>query len=300
MLLKQNLTLYRVIKITWRIDLAMIALCAIAYYVDTYIFPSLKIPGALPTLVGTALAFFIGFSNNEAYNRWWEARIIWGGLVNDSRTWARNLLFYTDKKDVEVRAICRRMIFRHIAFLYALKGALRKHAQDESYKQYLLEDEVDRIERHLNKPSAILDLQSDDLQYLSNRGVIDGFRFLTLNEMIKNFCDGMGKSERINNTVFPTQYIYFTRLFIWFLVVLLTMTLSQEIGPTAILFGWMIGFVFHATHTNGMSIMNPFEYEAPAIPLDSITRTIEINLLQTLEERNIPMPIEPVNGEFIL
>ncbi len=72
----------------------MICLCAIAYFVDINWLTSLKIPPALPTLMGTAIAFFIGFNNNQAYDRWWEARIIWGELVNNSREWARNLMAY--------------------------------------------------------------------------------------------------------------------------------------------------------------------------------------------------------------
>jgi len=71
-------------------------------------------------------------------------------------------------------------------------------------------------------------------------------------------------------------------------------------GPWSVFFGWIMGFVFHITHINGMSIMNPFEAEPPGVPITSITRTIEINMLQTLGEKNIPTPIMPVDDEYIL
>lgn len=299
MLLRPSLSLYRIFKITWKIDLMMIALCAIAYFVDTYWLPDFHIPAALPTLMGTAIAFFIGFNNNQAYSRWWEARMIWGSLVNNSRSWSRNLLEYTHTAN-DINSIQRRMVLRHIAFLYALKAALRKTKSDDFVK-YLSKEDAVFVVKFSNIPNAILDLQSADLQRLSAQQEIDGFRFLAMNDLVKSFCDDMGKSERINNTVFPTTYVYFTRLFIWILVILVTMAISESIGPSSIFFGWIIGFVFHTTHINGMSIMNPFEIAPPSIALNSITRTIEINLLQALGETDIPDPVAPErDGEYIL
>lgn len=300
MLLKQHLSLYRVIKLTWKVDLIMISLCSIAYYVDVYLTPHAHIPMMITTLMGTAMAFFIAFNNNQAYSRWWEARIIWGSMVNDSRSWARNLLAYSSLTENATEPIVKKMIFRHIGFLYALKTSLRK-IPDEDYKKFLSADDVQKINGSANIPNTLLDIQANDLQELSKLGIIDGFRFMQINGLLTNFCDSMGKSERINNTVFPTNYIYFTKLFIWLLVIFVTVTSSETIGPWSILLGWILGFVFHTTHINGMTIMNPFEISPACIPLNSITRTIEINLLQAMGEQNIPAP-EPAmhKGEYIL
>ena len=296
MLLKQRLSLYRVVKITWKIDLLMLALCTIAYFVDSKLLSDFHIPSSLPTLMGTAIAFFIGFNNNQAYSRWWEARTIWGGIVNDSRTWTRNLLAYSHDE-----ILAGKMIRRHIGFLYALKANLRKQKDDDHYTRFLTPADVAAVQHVANIPNAILDLQAYDLQQLSDNNKIEGFRFHALNETLTNFCDGMGKSERINNTVFPTTYIYFTRLFIWILVILTTMALSENISGWSIFFGWLIGFVFHTTHINGMNIMNPFEISPSCIPLNSITRNIEINLLQSMKETNIPLPESTMHrGEYIL
>jgi putative membrane protein len=277
----------------------MISLCAIAYYVDVYLTPEIHIPTMVTTLMGTALAFFIAFNNNQAYSRWWEARIIWGGIVNDSRSWARSLLSYTSD-DEDKNVLVRRMVLRHIGFLYALKTSLRK-VHDDEYKKFLSEEEAKKVKSFANTPNAILDLQANDIQLLSDYDLIDGFRFMQISGLLQNFCDHMGKSERINNTVFPTNYIYFTRLFIWILVVFVTVTSAENIGPWAILLGWVLGFVFHTTHINGMAIMNPFEITPECVPLNSITRNIEINLLQMLGETKIPSP-EPTmhGGEYIL
>lgn len=295
MLLKQNLSLYRVLKTTWKIDLVLIALCTAAYFIDTYLLKWVHIPATLPALIGTAIAFFIAFNNNQAYSRWWEARTIWGGLVNDSRAWARELIAHADDKEA-----ARKMIFRHISFLYALKSYLRR-VPDDKYKKYIPASDLPLVEKQNHLPNAILNLQSVDIQKLSQANKIDGFHFLALNELVRLHGENMGKSERINNTVFPTTYIYFTQLFIWILVVLTTMTLSEEIGPLAIFFAWVIGFVYHTTHSNGMSIMNPFELTPACVPLNSITRHIEINLLESLGEPNIPEPeMAMQHGEYML
>lgn len=303
MLIRRSLHLRQIVGITWKVDLLMLLLCTVAYYADTELIPEVNIPTALPTLMGTAIAFFIGFNNNQAYSRWWEARIIWGGLVNDSRSWARSLIAYgtahTGSDSGKISDDCRKMIHRHLGFLNILRTSLRNTSDDE-YKKYLTPQEIKVIERFANKPNAILEIQALAIEKLKRENVIDNFHFLTLTDLVRSFCDGMGKSERIKNTVFPTTYIYFTRLFIWVFVILLTMSISSSVGLSSIFFGWVIGFIFHITHINGLSLMNPFDNDPAGIPINSITRTIEINLLQALGEEGIPQPIESVKGEYVM
>ncbi len=303
MLLGKNLSLFRVLKITWKVDLLMIIFCGFTYIVDTYLLIGFQLPIAYPALMGTAIAFFIGFNNNQAYDRWWEARTIWGELVNNSREWARSMIAYcsipSDGTTETVKGYQQKMVFRHLAFLYALQSSLRKMNHSE-YEKYLTVQEAESIKHVTNKANAILDIQSRELEKMANEKIVDSFRYYALANLIRSFGEGMGKSERINNTVFPTVYVYFTRLFSWMFVILLTMSISVSVGPWSILFGWLMGFVYHTTHINGMSIMNPFEYAAPGVPITSITRNIEIDMLQTLGEKDIPEPITSVNNEYIL
>lgn len=192
------------------------------------------------------------------------------------------------------------MILRHIGFLYALKDSLRKE-KSGAFRAFLSEEDIRQVENTSNIANATLDLQAADLNMLRSSGLIDGFRFLSLNELLVKLCTQMGQSERIKNTVFPPGYIYFTRLFIWIFVMLTTMGLAESMGALSIFFGWVIGFVFHATHITGMTIMNPFELEASGIPLNSIVRTVEINLLQSMGNRETPLPVQPSkDGEYIL
>lgn len=295
MLVKKNLSFYQVLSYTWKIDISMIFFCSLVYVIDQYIFIKTVLPIAYPSLMGTAIAFFIGFNNNQAYGRWWEARIIWGGLVNDSRSWARSLIAYSSNQ-----VLAERMIRRHLAFLYTLSTSLRRDEVDTSYAEYLTPFELSSLEPRYNRANQILQHQATDLHELHQSGAIEEFVFANLNTLLQNFCDGMGKSERINNTVYPITYVYFTQLFIWLFIALITMSTSQLIGGLSVVLGWLMGFVFNAIHINGMNLMNPFSDNPSGVPISSITRNIEINLLQMLKSPQIPEPVQVINGEYIM
>ncbi len=302
MLIKHNLRLTRIVLATWKTDVFLALTCVSVYYIHQYIPNSIPIPATLVTLLGTAIAFFVGFNNNQAYDRWWEARTIWGALVNDSRSWARFILSNTvagSLSSEEFTQIKRQLILRHIGFVYALKENLRRSTEGY-FKKLLPDSEVATVTQQLNVPNAILTCQAKDLQALSNVQAIDQFRFLQLTNLLTAFTDHMGKSERIRNTIYPPSYIYFTRLFIWVLVVFVTLVLIEPIGTWSIPIGWIIGFVFHSAHINGMGLVDPFDEIPTGISLNQIARTIEINLLQMLGEKDIPEPTKPVNDEYVL
>jgi putative membrane protein len=303
MLIVQNIRLSRILRNTWQIDIVMIVSCTVAYFAREFLIKhQFELPSIIPTVLGTAIAFFIGFNNNQSYDRWWEARKIWGALVNDSRSWARCIISYISRNEMDIQQfneLKNRLVRRQIAFLYALKAKMRD-AVDENYHQYLDEKDILEINTHTNIANAILTLQSRELQQLSTDGRIDGFRFIEMNQLLIKFSDEMGMSERIKNTIFPTTYNYLTKVFIWLFVVSLTLVISQFAGLWSIFLGWLVGFVYVSTQINGMSLVDPFDNNSSGIPLNQITRTIEINLLEMIGAENIPKPVKPINGEYIL
>jgi len=303
MLIEPNIRLSRILRNTWQVDIIMIISCTAAYLVRTVLIRHhFEIPSIIPTVLGTAIAFFVGFNNNQAYDRWWEARKIWGSLVNDSRSWARGIISYVSQgkaDDLQYAIVKKRLVYRQIAFLYALKARLRD-AVDETYSQYLEPHEKEEIKLQSNIANAILMQQSKALQQLEKEGMIDSFRFIEMNQLLVKLCDAMGMTERIKNTIYPTAYIYFTKAFIWLFVVSLTLVISAFAGVWSIFLGWLVGFVYVSTQINGMSLMNPFDNNSAAVPLNQITRTIEINLLEMLGETNIPEPVKPINNEYVL
>jgi putative membrane protein len=119
MIISHKVSLFGVIISTWKHFILTVAISFATYLLfDLFNKPQYVIPTFVPSIIGTALAFFIGFNNNQAYDRWWVARKIWGALVNDSRSWTRQLIFFSnnskDHPDI------KKMIYRHISFLYAL------------------------------------------------------------------------------------------------------------------------------------------------------------------------------------
>jgi len=204
-----------------------------------------------------------------------------------------------DLSDSQVTDIKNRLVKRHLAFVYALKDVLRRKTENY-FERFLSKEDLASVRREANIPNAILTLNAQDLQVLTEKKAIDPFRFAQMNNLITACTDHMGRSERIRSTVFPTSYIYFTQVFIWILVVLVTLSLSETMGWWSILVAWIIGAVFHITHLNGMGLVDPFDEVPTGVALNQISRTIEINLLQMLDEKEIPEPVEPINGEYVL
>ena len=301
MLTGQTIRITRILKNTWQVDIIMLITCSLVYFFhNEFVKYHIEIPAIIPTVMGTAIAFFIGFNNNQAYDRWWEARKVWGAIVNDSRSWARSVISYiNDKEGIDSAAIKTKLIHRHIAFLYVLKAALRG-ADTNGYAKYLSDEEVQLIRSYANAHNILLQYQSADIKKLFYNGSIDGFRFMQMDSLLTKFSDEMGMSERIKKTVFPTTYSYLTKLFIWIFVVAIAFVTSQTMGPWSVFISWLLSFIFVSTQINGMSLVNPFENTVTAIPLNQITRNIEIDLLQMLGEKDIPPVITPVNNEYVL
>jgi ion channel-forming bestrophin family protein len=304
MLIKHDLNIKRVLTGTWKGLLFSLFTCAVIYYInEIWLSNIFDFPDFVPAVLGTALAFFIGFNNNQAYDRWWEARKIWGALVNDSRTWAREVVNYVQDSDKlhgdDLAQVKREMVKRHIAFLYVLKAFLRKSG-DQSYKQYLSEKDLDAIGQHTNKHNAILSQQANALNLLYGNGNISSPKFIEMNKMLTAFSDEMGASERIRNTVFPATYNYYAKAFIWVFIYSATMTMGNNIGVWAVMFGTLLGYVFLTIQKIGQLLVNPFDSVPSGVSLDQITRTIEINLLEMLGEKNIPKPIEVINNEYVM
>ena len=301
MLVSKNIKISNILEGTFTTTLKVIIVSSVTYLINFFVLDDqLHFPTIVPSVLGTALAFFIGFNNNQAYDRWWEARIIWGGVVNDSRSFTRMVLHYIPQEGIhklEIENLKNRLIKRHIAFLYLLKDALRD--QDlRYYLNYLSANEyIDFIEGTTNKHNRLLELQARDLNYLYKNKIIDGFKFLELNKMLVNFTDLMGKSERIKGTVFPTTYRYYTYIFTWIFIVTITLVISDTAGVWSIFYASLLGYVFLTIQQLGQTLMNPFDNIPTGVSLSQICKNIERNLLEMMGEKILP-ETEPIVDDF--
>jgi len=219
----------------------------------------LRIPWTPLALIGTAVAFVIGFQNNAAYGRIWEARKIWGGIVNTSRTFG---VFLQDmvtnehslqkKSEEELHLEMKTLTYRHIAWMTALRHAMRvlkpweitsssrtnsewgikpperKSKLEEDLKPYLSASDFDYISDKDNKPTALLYLQSHQLRALKEEGIIWEFSFLELESVIKDLFTLQGKSERIKNFPYPRQFATLNHFFMWIFILLLPLALVPQ------------------------------------------------------------------------
>jgi putative membrane protein len=291
----------KLVVYSWRV-LLLIALVIVAVTVlhVEQIDMALEVSIAVAAL-GTAVSFFIAFFTSQAYDRWWEARKIWGELVNDSRSFARLVLtiFPGTESLPGATRVQNLLLRRHIAYLYALKARLRQEDQGEALGRLSAED-VERVGPFEHLGNALLQLQGEDIDAAERAKSIDVIRMAQLNEMLNRFCSSMGAAERIKTTVFPPYYGSMVRVAIWAYIVVFALALSEQLGYWAMPYVFATGAVFRLVYEAGRLLLDPFEGAPNDIPMSSIVRTIEINLLEQLGEKELPPPLEPVDGLYLM
>ncbi len=299
-----------------------------------------SIPWLPLSVIGTAVAFYVGFKNNSAYDRLWEARKIWGGIVNSSRSWGANIRsfissVFTEAPDSETDEWKKKLIHRHIAWLYTLRNQLLiptqwehvnvgKHVSklakrrmkrwgvglhedggftEEELKKFLPPDEYKRLINYQNTATQIIDQQSQDLLKLREKNLIDDFRHMELQKVLNDFYTFQGQCERIKKFPLPRQYGSMSLIFIGIFIFLLPFGMVSEFAKLGDFGAWLsvpftalVGWVYLMMELVGDYSENPFEGLGNDIPMLSLCRTIEIDLLEMLGEKDIPSPIEVKNG----
>lgn len=292
----------------------------------------LTVPWVPVAMLGTASAFTVGFRNNATYNRAWEARQIWGGIVNATRAWAisvRDLITPAGPAGSEAEALRRRLIYRHIAWLTALRYQLResrpwetanRHDNVAFRRRYFTVPEHDgQLDQHLralldaaectavaaqpNRASALLAHQSAELAELARDGSLEPNRQVALTQRLIELYDLQGRCERIKNFPYPRQFATLNYWFIRMFVLLVPFGMIQEfrrlddalIGLT-VPFSVIVTWIFLALEKVGESTENPFEGSANDVPISTMSRTLEIELRRFLGEEQVPPPLQPSNG----
>lgn len=290
------------------------------------------VPFSLPwqpiSVIGIAVAFYLGFKNNSSYDRAWEARKIWGAIINDSRSLAFGIMGLTSS---EVSQEWKKtFIHRHIAWVIALKHAMRKtktwehgakvenlvftpyyqkegmRGMDPELEKYLPKSQVDALKAFSNIPFHLLKTQSLELKKLEEAGGLSEYKHVWLQQVLSKLTDSQGMSERIKNFPFPRQYAS-TGLFInYIFCALIPFGLLDIFAQSAQLHYWLtvpfstiIIWIFFLVDRIGDYSENPFEGSYNDVPISSITRVIEIDLLELLEEKEIPEPY-PVENGFLM
>lgn len=291
----------------------------------------LSIPWQPIAILGTAVAFIVGFKNNASYARLWEARQIYGAIINDSRSFGyivRDALY--QKKTEKVKEI----FSRHYAWLTALRFQLRESrswehindAQFEEYakfyeiserttklddelKKYLSDSELNYILSKKNRATQLIASQSKSLSELYQKGEINDFQWTQINQQLLNFTDDQGKAERIKNFPYPRNFSSITTYLLLLFIIFVPLGMLKEfdkLGDGTFFQGWTLWFnvpfsllvtwCFHTLDSVGEASVNPFEGGANDVPITQISRTIEIDMRDMLDESDLPSPIQPKNN----
>jgi len=291
MIVKEKVWFHELAYGSWKYQLVIVTIVTLVTSLHIRFAGDFHFPVVVVSVLGTALAFFIGFVNNQAYSRWWEARRIWGAIINDSRSFGRMVMSFLTAgsgQEDDVRRLQEILMHRHFAFVYALKERLRDETKGE-YRKYLSDSDQGRMGKQSHVPNAILLLQGQDIDEAEKAGYTDVFRMTQINEMLNAFSNHMGACERIKNTPFPIYYNTLIRSVVWVFVSIFPLVIPPAFGYLTILIGSILGAIYVLIHRSGQIMMNPFGTNPSATAMSSMSRTTDI-----------PQPVKPIKGIYLL
>ncbi len=249
----------------------------------------ISIPIAVPALLGTIISLLLAFRSNQAYDRWWEARIIWGAIVNDSRTISRQILSFVENPyDLEeIEQFKKRFIKRQIAWCNALSLSLRGFNTHKGMERHLDKNELNSIKNQRNVTVALLELHAMDLKKALAEGWINKYQQIQIDKSITALCNHMGGSQRIKNTIFPVTYSKYINMSIQLFILLLPFGLIEYFGYMEVPLVIAISTFFLLVEKMAVHLQDPFENKPTDTPTTTICRNIEKDLYQMLDDHKL-------------
>jgi putative membrane protein len=254
------------------------------------------IPLQLPTILGSSISLLLAFKTSQSYDRWWEARKIWGGIVNDSRILALQIRTFVPDHFVPPAgpdSPLRTVVRRQIAWCYCLGDTLRGLDPTTTLGRYLTGPELAGLHRHANAPLALLALHADQLKTLYQQQALNAMQQVQLDATLVRLCDALGQAERIKHTVFPVSYRLLVYLFIYLFLGTLSLGLVKTIGLWEIPVLLVTASSFFLLERTARYLQDPFSNKPTDTPVTALARTVEINLLQLLDAPDVPDPLAP-------
>lgn len=249
-----------------------------------------EMPIGIPAFIGTAISVILSFKINQSYDRWWEARKIWGSIVNESRSFVLQLQsFVAKEKQDEIKQIA----YRHIAWCFSLGQSLRGLDATKDLEKYISPEDLDNLKKHNNKPLGLLQLNTLQIAGLREQECLETFTHVQINNTLVNFSNAMGMAERIKSTVFPHTYRLFLHFFIYIFVVTLAIALTDIDSFFEIPLLLVISSAFFLLEKSATHLQDPFSNRPTDTAMTTIATNIEINIKQLLGETEVPEPLQP-------
>ncbi|SFR37629.1 putative membrane protein [Robiginitalea myxolifaciens] len=329
MYIKRNISFGIILRYAWKNVIFFVFWAGLAFFLFQELgWDFLRIPFQPLSVIGIAVAFYIGFKNSQSYDRFWEGRKIWGGIVNYSRTWTIQVLGLVQDKGEH-----QQLVYRHLAWINALRVQLRQptsftirenRAVEALFKRhgernpvcdvttsFLQPDEIADLEERKNVATHLVKKQALEIDRLLKEDKITEFDKQLMHGVLEELYNLQGKCERIKNTPFPRQYAYFSTVFCWIFVLLIpfglldvfhgqVLSLTEEaqliyrwlLVPFSVLISW----IFVTMEKVGSNSEDPFEGRINDVPMTALCRTIEIDLRDMLDEEALPAKVGPKDG----
>jgi putative membrane protein len=311
MIVRGGTNLWRAILSDWPTLLFFSLLSLAAEYIFHYTaFEHTELPLLPLTVLITALSMFLAFQINQCYERWWEARRLWGQLVNISRSFGRQVTTLISAQRLgaiadenAAKLLHQKLLYRHIAYVNTLRICLRKNnklSNDDWHElgSWLHESEVVQLRRKANVPAQLILLQGKSIAALVEKWTEQPI-LLQFDDIFKQMDDIQGGCERIKRTAFPDRFRFHTHNFVWLLAILIPFCLiesGKHFDVIEIIMDTFLSFVFVTIERLGSELRDPFENKANDTPMSALCRAIEIDLRQQLDEDVMLTPLEPKKG----
>lgn len=244
------------------------------------------------SLIGIALSIFSGFRNSASYERWWEARKILGQLVINCRSLARLAIAYLDRdRGLLLARAC-------IAFSDSCAHYLRGEKTEQPALRWLPPEAATAISASRNAPEAILGIMSRDIAGALRTGALPPAMAKAMEEQVSGLSAVLAGAERIKNTPLPFAYSLLLQRTVYLFCVLLPFGLAQSAGAWTPVLCAIVAYTFFGLDALGDELASPFDTGKNALPLSTIARTVEINVLEQIGVEDLPDPLRPV--EYLL
>jgi len=283
-----------IIPVIWKRVAAMVLL-AVAVVLLEQRWPHTGVElGAVPlTLMGLTLAIFLGFRNTVAYERWWEARTLWGELLIVVRNLARQTVSLPHGLSEAER---QRMAHRLIAFTHALRHQLRGTEPADDVSRWLEPTEAAAVAAGPNPPNVLLGMISQAYAQLQREGRLEPILLAAIDAQVTRLSYVLGGCERIQGTPIPFAYILLLHRTVYVYCLLLPFCLIGSVGWVTPLMVGVLSYTFFGLDALGDQIENPFDRLPNDLALDAMCRTVEIGVGELLGEADLPTPLQPVDG----
>lgn len=280
--------IWRKIQRDMLIIFSLVVTIAVVGEFTSGILPDLVI--SIPALLGTSISILLSFRVSQSYDRWWEARKIWGLIVNDARTFALQITtFLPDGNE----SLVKKMAYRQIAWCYMLGQSLRKQDPLQNAERFISQEDVDAIRDHMNKPLALLQLNTNVLKKLRESGTLQMYERIQMDSTLVRLVASMGAAERIKNTVFPVTYTMFLKYFIYLFLISLAISLKNVDMIYEIPLLMIVAAAFFLLEGSADHLQDPFENRPTDTSMTAIAETIETNIRQILGEEKVIVPRAP-------